>query len=206
MQPVIVTYQDRHSELQYAPIPAAPSELLTKTFQTKLQSVFVFPRLRPSVVNLPFLSGYKNVLYLYSKETGCQYSWNKNGDVRMFDTVNEIMYEWFPKPTYHDACKKQSMTGTTFIFKKDGTVIKRSHPYPKSSPDTVWEHIWPANPESILIEGEESEYFRNWDYTPLYYGDRYWDPNPKSVQEPIYYDDDDDDYYDDDYDKEWYTY
>lgn len=186
MQPVIVTYQDGHSELQYAPIPTVSSELLTKTFQTKI---------KPSILYLvPDM--YKNVLYLYSKETACQYSWNKNGDVRMFDTTNCIMYEWFPKPTYKDAIQYPLKTGTTFIFKNDGTVIKREHPYPHSSPQTIWESIWPVNSKSVLIEGEESNYFLNWDHAPFYYGDNYWNLNIESNEEPNYYNDnDDEDYY-----------
>jgi hypothetical protein len=145
MQSVIVTYNDGAVSLQRARIPVPPSDKLARAFQSN------------------------TVLYLHAKEVGYEYSWNKDGSVKMFDCNKGIMYEWITKPTMKDTIQNHSNTkGETTIFKKDGSVIRCTRPYPFSSPDTMWTFIWPANPEILLVDGEEEGDFKDWDCSVEY--------------------------------------
>ena len=140
MQTAIVTYPDEHQVIQPVYIPMPPSDKLAKAFQSN------------------------TVLYLHVKSAGYEYCWNKDGSVKMFDCNKGIMYEWIQKPTMKDALLNGSdPKGETTIFKKDGTVIRCARPYPFSSPKTVWTFIWPANPEILLVDGEEADEFDEWD-------------------------------------------
>ena len=140
MQSVIVTYPDGAVNLQRARIPVPPSQKLTKAFQSN------------------------TVLYLHAKAAGYEYCWNKDGSVKMFDCNKGIMYEWIQKPTMGHAIQTSSEPkGETTIFKKDGTVIQCMYPYPFSSPKTVWTFIWPANPEILLVDGEEPDEWDDWE-------------------------------------------
>jgi hypothetical protein len=140
MQSVIITYPDGAVNLQRARIPVPPSDKLTKAFQSN------------------------TVLYLHAKAAGYEYCWNKDGSVKMFDCNKGIMYEWIQKPTMKNALLNGSdPKGETTIFKKDGTVIQCMYPYPFSSPKTVWTFIWPANPEILLVDGEEPDEWDDWE-------------------------------------------
>ena len=70
----------------------------------------------------------------------------------MYNIHNGIVYEWLPKPTYHDAILKQA-SGQTTIFKKDGTVTQTIRLYPTTQ---RWTLIWPASPKTILVDGVET--------------------------------------------------
>lgn len=139
MQSVIVTYSDGAVSLQRQPIPMPPSDKLARAFE------------------------YNTVLYIRLKDAGYEYCWKKDGSVKMFDCNDGIMYEWIAKPTWKDTILNQSNTkGETTIFKKDGSVIRITHPYPFSSPNTTWTFFWPANP-IILHVNEEVSDFKDWD-------------------------------------------
>lgn len=144
MQTAIVTYSNGHTELKPARIPMPPSGTLEDAF-----------------LICPFL-------HLRAEEAGFTYSWDVNGHVRMIDTNRGIMYEWIPKPTMVDAlCNPPA--GETYIFQTNGTVKLRTRPEPFSQPNLVWEHVWPANPETILIAGEEVDSWDEWeDYVTDY--------------------------------------
>ena len=129
MQSAIVTYPDGHQDVQRILLPTPPSPKLEQAFQSN------------------------TVLYLHAKEAGYQYCWNKNGSVKMFNSNTGIMYEWLPKPTLHDAIHT-NLPKSTYIFKKDGTVIQTMRPYPFTSPTHVWALFWPASPTIILVDGE----------------------------------------------------
>ena len=138
MQTAVLTYPDGRTELKPARIPIPPSGTLEEAFLT-----------RP-------------VLHLHAEEAGFTYSWDVNEHVRMIDTNKGIMYEWIPKPTMVDAVFNDPV-GETYIFQKDGTVKLRTRPEPFSQPNLVWEHVWPLNPETILVTGEEVELWDDWE-------------------------------------------
>ncbi len=140
MQSVIVTYPDGTVDLQSARIPVPPSQKLKRAFQSN------------------------TVLYLHAKAAGYEYCWNKDGSVKMFNYNKKIMYEWIQKPTINHAILTSSdPKSETTIFKKDGTVIQCVHPYPFSSPKTVWTFVWPVNPEILLVDGEEPDEWDDWE-------------------------------------------
>ena len=146
MRSVIVTYPNGRSEIQSAPIPKAPPHKLEKAFQ------------------------YDTELYLHNETTGNEYRWCVDGSVRMYNSSTGIMYDWTYTRTIHDALLSQA-AGETYIFKSDGTVIFRTHPYPFTKPSLVWEFVWPQNPEFVLVDGRGDEKFEEWDDYMTDHGD-----------------------------------
>ncbi len=111
-------------------------------------------------------------LYLYASEAGYVYSWYKTGYVEMDDRIQGIHYEWYIKPTLKDTILTSSNNeygAATTIFKTDGTVIRRTRPYPYTQPNHIWEFVWPPTPETVLVDGDESMYDTKW------YADDDWD-------------------------------
>jgi hypothetical protein len=148
MQTACVIYNDGHEEAKPMPIPMPPPEKLAAAFETG------------------------NCLYLYATESGYVYSWYKTGYVEMDDRTHGIHYEWYTKPTLKEAILTSSHDeygGSTTIFKTDGTVIRRTRPYPYARPAEVWEFVWPNNPETVLVDGDETMYDTKW------YEDDDWD-------------------------------
>ena len=198
MQTACVIYNDGHEEPKPLPIPMPPPEKLAAAFATG------------------------ECLYLYASEAGYVYSWYKSGYVEMDNRIQGIHYEWYTKPTLKEAILTTSLNEyVTTIFKTDGTVIRRTRPYPYTQPNHIWEFVWPNNPETVLVDGDESMYDTKW------YADDDWDdyvterdhmsecsrcssgPKMPGYCEHFYEDTDDDDKEDDEYhehpyyDKHW---
>ncbi len=143
--------------------------------ETKMQTAHVMycnGEEKPKPVRIPmpppeklaaaFASGKS--LYLHVPHAGLKYGWHEDGTVEMYDSTWEIQYEWYHKPTLeetiHESRYNQSMTT---IFKTDGTVIRRVRPYPYTRPNDIWEFVWPPNPETILVDGDDDMYTTQWD-------------------------------------------
>ncbi len=124
-----VNYGDSYEELCRALIPMPPPERLAKAFANS------------------------DMLYLYRRYF--VYTWYKDGKVEKYCHKTDNLYTWFPKPTLEDA----SLDGpNTTTIKADGTVIRRYCPYPITRPTEIWEDVWPTNPGTVLVDGDDDMY------------------------------------------------